>query len=136
MIPQTHKAPDPAASKLEYFEIIDDRADYRPVGDVLLSEMVQMVTSALVFARERKIRKLLVVTTGLTGFKPPLVVDRYYFIREWAKASGHSVRTALVARPEMIDSRKFGVTVAANNNFIANIFSSEDEALTWLQSLK
>ena len=72
----------------------------------------------------------------MTGFRPPLIADRYFFIREWAEASGHIVRTALVARPEMIDRQKFGVTVAANNGFIADIFASEDEALAWLQSAK
>ncbi len=64
-------------NELQHFEIKDDHAEYRPVGDVSLSEAVQMVSSALALAREQHIRKLLVVTTGLTGFKPPLVVDRY-----------------------------------------------------------
>ena len=123
-------------SELEFFEIVGDRAEYRPTGDVSLSGMVQLVTSALVSAREQGVRKLLVVTVGLTGFSPPLVIDRYNFIREWAKASGRIVRAALVARPEMIDGQKFGVTVAANRGFIADIFASEDEALAWLQSGK
>lgn len=123
-------------SELRYFEIVGDHAEYRPSGHVSLSQMVQLVASALVFAREQHIRELLVVTTGLTGFKPPPIADRYYFIQEWAKASGHIVRLALVARPEMIDGQKFGVTVAANNDFVANIFASEAEALAWLQSGK
>jgi len=114
-------------SKLQNFEIVGDRAEYRPTGDVSLPEMVQLVGSALVFAREQQIEKLLVVTSGLTGFKPPLTVDRYYFIQEWAEVSGHIVSTAVVARPEMINFRKFGVTVAFNNGFIADIFASEDE---------
>ena len=111
-----------------------DHAEYRPTGDVSLSEMVQLVGSALVFAREQQIEKLLVVTTGLTGFRPPLIVDRYYFIHDWAEASGHIVSAAFVASPEMIDFRKFGVTVAANSGFIADIYAFEDEARAWLQN--
>lgn len=122
-------------SKLQYFEIVGDHAEYRPTGEVSLSEMVQLVGSALVFARKRRIEKLLMVTSGLTGFRPPLIVDRYYFIKEWAAVSGHIVSTSVVARPEMIDFRKFGATVAANNGFIAEIFASEDEALAWLQNV-
>ena len=123
-------------SELQYFKIMGDHAEYRPTGHVSLSQMVQLVASALVFAREQHIGKLLVVTSELTGFRPPLIADRYFFIKEWAEASGHIVRAALVARPEMIDCQKFGVIVAANNGFIADIFSSDDEALAWLQGAK
>lgn len=121
-------------SELQYFEVVGDHAEYRPIGQVSQSQMVQLVTAAIAFAREQHIRKLLVVTSELTGFRPPLLADRYYFVQEWAKASGQIVRAALVARPEMIDHKKFGVTVAANHGFIANIFVSEDKALAWLQS--
>ena len=123
-------------SELQYFEIVGDHAEYRPTGHVSESQMVRLVASALVFAREQHIGRLLVVTSDLTGFRPPLIADRYFFIKRWAEASGHIVRAALVARPEMIDCQKFGVTVAANNGFIADIFASEDEALAWLQSAK
>jgi hypothetical protein len=41
----------------------------------------------------------------------------------------------MVAPPQMIDSRKFGVTVAANNNQTADVFTSATEALAWLRSL-
>jgi len=120
-------------SELQYFELVGDHAEYRPIGHVSVSQLGELVASALLYAREQHIEKLLVVTSGLTGFKPPLTVDRYYIVKDWAKASGHIVRAAFVARPEMIDSQKFGVTVAANNCFIADIFASEDEALAWLK---
>ncbi len=123
-------------SELQYFKIVGDHAEYRPTGHVSLSQAAQLMTSALVFAREQHIGKLLVVASGLTGFRPPLIADRYFFFKEWAEASGHVVRAAIVCPPEMIDPQKFGVTVAANNSFIADVFASEDEALAWLQSAK
>lgn len=119
-------------SELANFEIVGDHAEYRPIGQVSLDQMVQLVTSAIAFAQEQHIEKLLVVTCELTGFKSPSLVDRYDIIQAWAKASGLVVRVALVAPPEMIDPQRFGVTVAANRGFIANIFASEDEALAWL----
>ena len=121
--------------ELQYFEIVGDHAEYRPSGQVSQDQMVQLVTSAIAFAREQHIGKLLVVACGLTGFKSPSISDRYHFIREWAE-TGRGVRFALVARPEMIDPQKFGVTVAANSGLIADIFASEDEALAWLQIAK
>ena len=40
---------------------------------------------------------------------------------------------AVVAPSELIDAEKFGVTVARNNGLLADIFTSEQEALLWLQ---
>jgi len=120
----------------EHFEMAEEHAVFRPTGQVSLDQARQMMISAVAFAREQNIRKLLVVVSGLTGFAPPSIVWRYYFMQEVARASGGSVRVAMVARPEMIDPEKFGVTVAANAGLIADIFTSEEEALAWLQGIK
>lgn len=119
-------------SELQHFEIVGDHAESRPTGQVSVDQVVQLVTSAIARAREQHIGKLLVDTRGLTGFESPSIIARYYFVRKWAEASGRVVRLALVARPEMVDPQKFGVTVAANLGFIADVFTSEDEALAWL----
>lgn len=39
---------------------------------------------------------------------------------------------AVVARVEMIDQGKFGVTVAGNRGLIADVFMTEGEAVAWL----
>ena len=123
-------------SKPEHFEIADDHAVFRPTGQVSLQQAVQLVTSAITFAREQRVRKLMAVTTGLSGFKPPDLATRYIFIRAWARAAGGDVCIAVVARPEMIDPQRFGVTVAANSGLVGDVFESEEEALVWLRSLK
>ena len=122
--------------ELQYFEIAGDHAEYRPTAQVSLTQMVELVASALAFAREQQVRKLLAVTVGFTGFESPSVFERYYIIHRWAEASGRVVRLAVVARPEMIDRQKFGSTVANNRGFIADIFALEDEALAWLHGAK
>jgi len=120
-------------NELEGFEIGGDHAEYRPVGDLSLAQVIPLISSGIAFARERQVRNLMVVTLGLTGFQPPNVIERYYFINEWAKASGHSVHVAVVAYPEMIDHEKFGVTVATNIGFVCDVFTSEEQALAWLR---
>ena len=122
-------------NELQGFEIVGDHAEYRPIGELSLARAIQLITSGIAFARERQVKNLMVVTLGLTGFQPPNVIERYHFINEWAKASG-SVRVAVVTYPEMIDPQKFGVTVAANIGFVSDVFTSEEEALTWLRILK
>ena len=121
-------------SELQHFKIVGDHAEYRPAGKVPLSEAVALVTSAIAFAREQGVRKLLVVTSQLTGFEPPSIATRYFFVKDWAFAAHGAVTIAMVARPEMIDPGKFGVTVAANMGVSANVFASEEPALAWLQN--
>ena len=120
----------------EYFTVWDSYSVFRPTGHVSLDRAVQMVTSAISFAHDQDIRKLLVNVTSLTGFEPPTFTARYYFIKEWAETSKGVVQLAIVARPEMIDPDKFGVTVAVNNGLNGDVFASEREALAWLLNEK
>jgi hypothetical protein len=123
-------------SELEHFEIVGDHAEYRPTGQVTLLQCVKLVASAIACAREQQQPNLLVIMLGLTGFRPPDIATRYFFIKEWARAAGGVVRVAMVVRREMIDPQKFGVIVAANSGLIAEVFESEKEALSWLKSLE
>ena len=42
----------------------------------------------------------------------------------------------MVARAEMIDPQKFGVTVAENLGLITDVFTLQAEALAWLRALE
>jgi hypothetical protein len=53
----------------------------------------------------------------------------------WAAAAQGLVKVAVVTKPEMIDAQKFGVTVAANHGLALDVFTSEEEALAWLQRI-
>jgi hypothetical protein len=120
-------------SKPEQYQIFEGHAEFRPAGHMPLSQAVQLVTMAITFTREQNITKLLIDTTGLTGFESPSVAARYFFMKEWAYAAGGLVCIAMVAQPEMIDPQKFGVTVGANLGLQSNVFASEEEALAWLR---
>jgi len=120
----------------ENFELLEDYAVFRPTGRVSLAKGVQWVTSAITYCRERGIRKLLVDTCSLTGFAPPAVHTRYFFMHEWAAAAAGAVCIAMVARPEMIDPEKFGVTVGRNAGLVCDVFSLESEADAWLRNVK
>jgi hypothetical protein len=119
-------------NKPEHFEILKERAVFRPTGQVSIGQMTELVATAIGFARSINIQKLLVDITRLTGFGPPDLGLRYFIIHEWARAAGRSVRVALVARPEMLDAQKFGTTVAENLGFVADGFTTEEAALNWL----
>jgi hypothetical protein len=116
----------------EFFEVAGDYAVARPVVECTVEEAKDLISAALVMAREKKITRLLLDIRGLTGFEPPSVVDRYFYVKEWAKAGCGQVRAAFVAVPQMIDPQRFGVIAARNVGLIANIFENEKEAMEWL----
>src|SRR5688572_73180 len=120
-------------SKPEHFEILKERAVFRPTGQVSIGQAAELVATAIGFARSINIQRLLVDITNLTGFEPPDLALRYLIIHEWARAAGSSVRVAIVVIPEMIDQQKFGNIVAANIGFVAEAFTTEKDALTWLR---
>jgi hypothetical protein len=98
-----------------------------------LDTLVELTDVALAFARQQHVDKLLVDTRATFGFDSPDLASRFWFVSKWADTAD-GIRLAVVARPEMIDSEKFGVTVARNRGLVANIFESEPEATAWLDS--
>ncbi|MFL6203087.1 MAG: hypothetical protein ACJ76J_28295 [Thermoanaerobaculia bacterium] len=120
--------------ELDGFVLEGGRAVYRPVGSVSFDEVVALVRAAIAAARSNQARDLLVDTTALTGFSSPDTFQRFLAVVEWAEEARGSVRLAMVARPEMIDPHKFGVTVAANRGLVSNIFTTGGEAGAWLDA--
>jgi hypothetical protein len=120
----------------DHFKIMKDHAVFRPVGQITVEKGVQLVMAAIAFARDHQIGKLMVVTTGFTGFAPPDLATRYFFFREGARVAQGKVSLALVVRAELIDHEKIGVTIAKNAGLRMDIFATEEEALAWLLSFK
>jgi len=119
------------------FEIVGRRAFYRPIATVSFAEGVNRVANAIAYARDSGASELLANICCLTGSsassnRPPNMAERYFVAEKWALATGGRVRVAVVARAEMIDPYKFGVTVAANRGAVGNVFVTEVEALAWL----
>jgi hypothetical protein len=120
----------------KWFEKLKDRANFRPTGEFPIEKAAQLVTDAIVYAREQQIRNLLVDIRGLSGFDPPNVLMRNHLIREWARVSGSFVRVVFVAPEEMIHPEKVGVKLAASRGMVVEIFTTEPEALAWLKTLE
>lgn len=116
------------------FEITGRIAAYRPVGRVTFDEGVERIAAAIALARAEGVCEMLVNTTGLTGFGPSSTFQRFDQAVRWAAASGGYVRLAIVAVAAMIDVEKFGVTVAANRGVTSDVFTTEAEALAWLNT--
>jgi hypothetical protein len=120
--------------ELDGFVLEGGRGVYRPAGSVWFDKAVALVSAAIAVARSNQVRDLLVDTTALIGFPSPDTFQRFLAAVEWAEEAGGSLRLAMVARAEMIDPKKFGVTVAANRGLVSNIFTTEVEARAWLDT--
>ena len=134
-MPDTTSTSDPiSTAPPPYFSVMEGFALYRPLGCVTLDEAIALVASAIAHARAEGLRKLMIVASGLTGFKSPHLAERYFFVQEWVRAGGGTVQVAMVTVPEMIDPEKFGVTVGNNAGMINDVFVTEEQALAWLRA--
>ena len=116
-------------------EVSEGICRFRPVGECNLVEATELVSKAIVYCRERSMSKLLVDGTGLVGLPIPSLVERFLIVEDWAREAKGVVAMALVVQPQYIHPDKFGVKVAADLGFCAEVFPVESDALAWLASV-
>jgi hypothetical protein len=118
--------------KLEHFERKKEYAVFRPVGEFSFDEMAHLLSRAVVFCRRQKIGKLLIISTGASGFHPAGIAEQYNFVEQIASDAASLVKIAHVAHPEWVRTRDFRVMVAENRELELENFNAESAALEWL----
>ena len=118
---------------LEQLEIHDGLGIYRPRGKYSLVDAVDLVSRAIAHCREREVNKLLVDATGFVDLSIPTLLDRFLMVEDWAQEAMSTVVVAMIASPEYIHPRKFGVKVALEFGLICDVYSSEEAASAWLR---
>jgi len=98
----------------EHFEFRDRYCCYRLTGHGSLEEAGRKVIEAITFAREHRLPRLLIETTGWTGHDSPGAVERFDLAVAFTSAAGSAVKLAMVVRPELMDPEKFEMRVATN----------------------
>ena len=120
----------------DHLEVRQGMCQFRPRGKSSLVEVVDLITEAVAFCRDRRINKLLVAPDGLTGVSIPTLVDRFLMVEAWAQAGKGMVVAAIVAHPEYIHPQKFGVKVAADLGLVVDVFTTEADAVKWLSTYR
>lgn len=115
-------------------EIVGTRGFYRPVAQVSFAQAAEMIVLALKQARAHDLADLVVNTLGLTGFEPLRTFERYAMASKWVESAGAALRVAWVLRPDLIDPQKIGVVIAQNRGASGEVFTTEAEALAWLDA--
>jgi len=120
---------------LESLTLHDGIGTYRPRGRHSLVDAVNLVATALAQCRAQGVRTLLVDATGLEGLPIPSLLDRFLMVEDWAAEADGKVVMAMVAEPQYIHPRKFGVTVARHLGMVCDVFDSEPEAVAWMATM-
>jgi hypothetical protein len=118
--------------RLQYFKQKKNYAVLCPVGRFPFDEMAHLMSRAVVFCRRQKIKKLLIISTRVSGFHPPKISERYDLAELLASDAASSVKIAHVASPEWVHSGEFDVLVSRNRGLDAENFLAESDALQWL----
>ena len=116
----------------ENLTVADGICAYVPRGRVSLVEGVALVARAIEQCRARRIRKMLLDVTNLTGYPIPTIDDRFWMAQDWAQAAQGELILAAVALPEYIHPGKFGVKAAADAGLKSDVFTSVADAKAWL----
>ena len=125
--------PTDAPHSVPAFLVVEkDYAVFRPVATVTLQKGIKMVETVLEFCLEHEIRKLLLDVTGLSGFKPPTLAERYHGIDRWANIARGKLKIAEIDRPEQLDPTNTNVVIAQNRGLDLKVFTEEKEAVEWL----
>jgi hypothetical protein len=129
-----HLAKAAEVAVLDGFRTEGSRSLYHPAGSVSFDEAVERVRAAIALARDNLSQDLLVNGIKLSGFPSPDTFQRFLAAIEWAEEAHGRLRLVMVARPEIIDPQKFGMVVAGNHGLVSNIFTTESEAVAWLDA--
>ncbi len=119
-----------------FFQIVGDHAVFRPVGHLTIGQAAEMVRCSIELAKRERVTRVLAVGTRLDALSAPSFSQRFVIFSDWAAISHGRVRLSLVTRPWMIDPQKFGILVGRNRGLIADVFTSEEEALDWLMTYR
>lgn len=114
------------------FEPGAECAVYRPEGRVTFESAIELLISAITFAREKEIRRLLVDATRLTHLPILSAEERFVLGDRGARAAQAAVKVAIFAPAEQLDPERFGELVARNRGLFLASFPSEAEARAWL----
>jgi hypothetical protein len=89
------------------------------------------MAQAMVECKAARVTKLLADMSGTTQAQAT-VTERFEVAEAIAETWDRSIRFAVLARPDQVDKEHFGETVFRNRGVVCRGFTSEEEALTWL----
>jgi hypothetical protein len=106
-------------------------ARFAPVSFTSIGALVALLEQVMSECQQLGLTRLLVDLRS-TDHPPLSTTDRYDLSHTTAEFWDRSILLAMVARPEQIDSERFGQRVAANRGLFVAACTEEAEAIAWL----
>jgi hypothetical protein len=116
-----------------FVERVGERAFYRPVLSADFHEALGLCMAAVRWAREQGCTDMLVNVRGISGMEAITPFMKYEVAVGWAQAAG-ALRVALVVPDHLMDPQKFALLMAHNRGVNGDAFTSEADALHWLNA--
>jgi hypothetical protein len=110
------------------FQDRDDHLLIEGTGEWELGDVERKVEAVRQEAEERGYRRVLIDIRTVTP--PPREIERFFVGERIAQVWGHSLKVAIVWRPEMLTM--VGENAAVNRGANMKTFSDEDQAVHWL----
>ena len=117
----------------EFVERIGTRAFYRPVLSAGFHDTLRLCMAAVTWAREQGCVDMLVNVRGISGLEFITAFMRYEVAVSWAQSAG-DMRVALVVPDEIMDPNKFALLMAQNRGVNGDAFTTEADAMQWLNA--
>jgi len=112
------------------FTVVDD-GKYLRVTVTGRSSRSNLITALQRIVAEVQSREIWRVLVDATGIPPPMTtIEKYDLALEFSRIANPKLKTAIVARTEMVDH--FFETVARNRGVGVMVFTKEVPALEWL----
>jgi hypothetical protein len=117
----------------DFVERIAQRAFYRPVLQANFHDALRLCIAAVTWAREQGCVDMLVNVRGIAGMEAITAFMKYEVAVGWAQAAG-SMRVALVVHDHLMNPEKLALLMAHNRGANGEVFTSEADALRWLDA--
>lgn len=123
----------PDLTQPEFLERIGDRAFYRPIFRAGFHEALAACIAAVRWAREQGCTDMLINVRGIAGMETITTFMKYEVAVGWAQAAG-AMRIALVVHDHIMNPEKLALLMAHNRGANGDAFTSESDALRWLNA--
>ena len=104
-------------------------------GKFTVDAFLNVIKKGLKIAEDNEVLAILVDIRGLKG-KPPSTMQRFAIgtaIPNMQRERAYLIYIAVVGDEPMIDSKRFGETVAINRGAFGKVFTDFNEAKAWLK---
>jgi hypothetical protein len=118
----------------EFSERVGKRGFCRPSGSATFEQGLDFMIGVIRWARDEQLPDILIDIRGFTLVGQLTTFMRYEFGKRLAEAADGTVRVAFVANASLIDPQKIAALVAQNRGMNVDVFTSEADALEWLDT--